>query len=246
MLLFHSSSSGTQFISVLLPSVEQTYEGNNYHYFLYEWRSCWNCGLTWGHFYQKQSLCEMSKTSSYPTLIWFKIKVYSCFLKKKKIPFSYSDNSHVSFQRNNYFCGFKSAWVSTFMPLFMSAQQSFSQLIASGYIPGTVSGVRMTILMVPDGSDIINVRLEVRTSGKHCLYSFARRKLIYRLFLQQSLFAALPRVGPNSNLIQLLVRPEHYRPFVKPKKSEGFLSRRPEWCGPSLNAQPHPCKILLQ
>lgn len=97
------------------------------------------------------------------------------------------------------------------MLLFMSAQQNFSQLIASGYIPGTLSGVRITILMVPDGSDIIKVHLEARTFGKHCLYSFGRKKLIYHLFSQQSLFAALPRVGPNSNLIQLLVRPEHYR-----------------------------------
>lgn len=96
----------------------------------------------------------------------------------------------------------------------MSSQQSFYQLIASGYIPGTLSGVRITILMVPDGSDIINVHLEARTFDKHFLYSFARKKLIYHLFLQQSLFAALPRVGPDSSMIQLLVRPEHYRPFV--------------------------------
>lgn len=96
----------------------------------------------------------------------------------------------------------------------MSAQQSFSQLIAAGYIPGTLSGVRITMLMVPDGSDTVKVHLEARTSGKHCLYSFARRKLIYHVFLQQVLFAALPRVGPNSNLIQLLGRPEHCRSFV--------------------------------
>lgn len=69
----------------------------------------------------------------------------------------------------------------------MSAQESFSQLIASGYIPGALSGVRITILMVPDGSDIVKVHLEARTFGKHCLYSFGRKKLIYHLFLQQSL-----------------------------------------------------------
>lgn len=86
----------------------------------------------------------------------------------------------------------------------MSAQESFSQLIASGYMPGILSGVRITILMVPDGSDIIKVHLEARTFGKHCLYSFGRKKLIYHLFLQRSLFAALPRVGPNNNLVQFL------------------------------------------
>lgn len=88
------------------------------------------------------------------------------------------------FPKTQLFLCFKSAWVSIFMPLFMSSQQNFSQLIASGYIPGTLSGVIITILMVPDGSDIIKVHLEARTFGKHCLYSFARKKLIYHLFLQ--------------------------------------------------------------
>lgn len=54
------------------------------------------------------------------------------------------------------------------MPVFMSAQQSFSQLRASGCSPGTLSGVRITISMVPDRSDIIKVHLEAKTFGKHC------------------------------------------------------------------------------
>lgn len=54
------------------------------------------------------------------------------------------------------------------MPVFLSAQQSFSQLRAAGCSPGALSGVRITILMVLDESDIIKVHPEARTFGKHC------------------------------------------------------------------------------
>lgn len=82
ILLFHSSSSGTQLISVLLLSVNRLVMATTTTISYMSEEAVETVVSHEGNFYQKQSVCEMSKTSSYPTLIPFRIKVYSCFLKK--------------------------------------------------------------------------------------------------------------------------------------------------------------------
>lgn len=51
---------------------------------------------------------QISKTSSCPTLISFKIKIYSYLLKTKTDSILILWEFTCRFQRNNYFCGFKS------------------------------------------------------------------------------------------------------------------------------------------
>lgn len=136
-LLFHSSSSDIQFISVLLLPMEQTCEGNNYHSFLYEWRSCWNCGPNEVISIKRSHSVKCLKQPAIPPWIWFKIKV-SCFsgnkIKtlvswKKTLFHSHTHAIHMEVSRETISVvlnlpGFK--FMPLFKPLFKSAQEFFS------------------------------------------------------------------------------------------------------------------------